>query len=64
MMTPSGREVPPELDSSSGVREPVELLAEEFLERERRGERPTVRSTRRDTRSWPRRSATCSRPCC
>ena len=42
MITPSSREIPPELDSSSGVREPVELLAEEFLERRRRGERPTV----------------------
>ncbi len=42
MMMPSSREMPPMLDSSSGVREPVELLAEEFLERHRRGERPTV----------------------
>ena len=42
MTTPSSREMPPELDSSSGVREPVELLAEDFLERRRRGERPTV----------------------
>ena len=29
-------------DSSSGNRDPVELLAEEFLERRRRGERPTI----------------------
>ena len=42
MMVPSHREMPPMLDSSSGAREPVELLAEEFLERHRRGERPTV----------------------
>jgi hypothetical protein len=42
MTVPSGREMPPMLDGSSGVREPVELLAEEFLERRRRGERPTV----------------------
>jgi serine/threonine protein kinase len=42
MTVPSGREMPPLLDGSSGVREPVELLAEEFLERRRRGERPTV----------------------
>jgi serine/threonine protein kinase len=42
MTTPSGRKIAPDLDSSSGVREPVELLAEEFLERQRRGERPTV----------------------
>ena len=42
MMVPSRREMPPMLDSSSGVREPVELLAEEFLERRRRGERPSL----------------------
>jgi eukaryotic-like serine/threonine-protein kinase len=42
MTVPSSRELPPILDSSSGVREPVELLADEFLARRRRGERPTV----------------------
>src|SRR5262245_20331483 len=42
MIAPSSREMPPMPNSSSGVREPVELLAEEFLERRRRGERPTV----------------------
>jgi WD40 repeat protein/serine/threonine protein kinase len=42
MMVPSRGEMPPMPDSSSGVREPVELLAEEFLARRRRGERPTV----------------------
>jgi hypothetical protein len=42
MTVSSSREIQPNLDSSSGVREPVELLAEEFLERRRRGERPTV----------------------
>ena len=30
------------MSSSSGDREPVELLAEEFLERRRRGEKPTI----------------------
>jgi serine/threonine protein kinase len=43
MTVPSSRELPPILDSSSGVREPVELLADEFLARRRRGERPTVK---------------------
>ena len=42
MMVPTGRETPPMLDGSSGAREPVELLAEDFLERRRRGERPKV----------------------
>jgi hypothetical protein len=42
MTLPSGREMPPMPDASSGVREPVELLAEEFLVRRRSGERPTV----------------------
>jgi serine/threonine protein kinase len=42
MMTPSDRKIASNPDSSSGVREPVELLADEFLERRRRGERPTV----------------------
>ena len=31
------------MNSSSGERNPVELLAEDFLERRRRGERPTLR---------------------
>jgi hypothetical protein len=31
------------MNSSSGERNPVELLAEEFLDRKRRGERPTLR---------------------
>ena len=42
MNTPTGREMPGASDSSSGVRDPVELLAGEFLERRRRGERPTI----------------------
>src|SRR5262249_44289196 len=29
-------------ESSSGARDPVELLVDEFLQRRRRGERPTV----------------------
>ena len=31
---------------SSGERNPVELLAEEFLDRKRRGERPTLQEYR------------------
>jgi serine/threonine protein kinase len=42
MNAPSGREKSVASESSSGVRDPVELLAEEFLDRRRRGERPTV----------------------
>ena len=30
------------MKTSSGERDPVELLAEDFLERKRRGERPTL----------------------
>ena len=37
-------------------------LAEEFLARYRRGERPRSRSTSTGTPSWPTRSASCSRP--
>ena len=39
----------------------LDRLAEEFAERLRRGERPTLRSTPTGTRSWPTRSASCSR---
>ena len=42
MTVSSSREMQPNLDDSSGAREPVELLAEEFLQRRRRGERPTA----------------------
>ena len=31
------------METSSGERNPVELLAEDFLDRKRRGERPTLR---------------------
>ena len=31
------------MNSSSDARNPVELLAEEFLDRKRRGEQPTLR---------------------
>ena len=78
------------MNTSSDERNPVELLAEEFLGRKRRGERPTLQEYLdrhpelaeeiRDlfpallmmedlggssgaTPSWPKRSATCSRPC-
>jgi hypothetical protein len=34
------------MNSSSDARNPVELLAEDFLDRKRRGERPTVRELR------------------
>ena len=37
----ASRKAPPD-DSSGGSRDPVELLAEEFLGRRRRGERPTI----------------------
>ena len=43
-------------------RDPVEVLAEEFVERYRRGERPTLRSTPAATPTSPTRSATCSPP--
>src|SRR6516162_9794564 len=33
----------PAMDDSSGDRNPVEMLAEEFLDRQRRGEKPTMR---------------------
>jgi hypothetical protein len=34
------------MNSSSDARNPVELLAEDFLDRKRRGERPNVRELR------------------
>ena len=34
------------MSTSSGERNPVELLAEDFLDRKRRGERPNVRELR------------------
>ena len=45
------------MDSSSSERDPIEVLAEEFLARRRRGERPTVEDYARDIPRWPRRSA-------
>src|SRR5438034_757167 len=38
----SGAQREPLMNSSSDVRDPVELLAEEFTARKRRGERPTL----------------------
>ena len=49
------------MNTSSDARNPVELLAEDFLDRKRRGERPTLREYTERHPSWPRRSATCSR---
>jgi hypothetical protein len=51
---------------SSDARNPVELLAEDFLDRQRRGEQPALREyleRHPEPPSWPTRSATCSRPC-
>ena len=52
------------MSMSSGSRDygRFDELAEEFAGRFRRGERPSLRSTSIASRSWPTRSATCSRP--
>ena len=51
MTVPSSRELPPILDRSSGVREPVELLADEFLGAVGAGSGRRWRNTRAGTRS-------------
>src|SRR5262249_3380578 len=47
------------MKTSSGERNPVELLAEEFLDRKRRGEEPTLREYLED---WTRRVAKVAQP--
>ncbi len=49
------------MTTSSDQRNPIEALAEEFLDRKRRGEQADARGIRPGaTRSWPTRSSTCS----
>jgi hypothetical protein len=43
-------------------RDPVEKLAEEFAERYRRGESPSVTEYTTATRNWPTRYSNCSPP--
>ena len=49
------------MNPSSDDRNPVELLAEEFLDRKRRGEHPTLDEYLERHPSWPMKFATCSR---
>ena len=50
-----------EIDLTSGAdRNPIEMLAEEFVERQRRGELPRSPSTPASTPSWPKPSPTSS----
>ena len=48
------------MNSPSDARNPVELLAEEFLDRKRPGEQPTLREYLEAILLWPTKSAICS----
>ena len=51
------------MSTPSDARSPVEVLADEFLARCKRGERPTIGEYCDRHPAWPGRSATSSRPC-